>query len=316
MHVRERLVERRCGSRLASRCSSCSALYSGDARRLIQSGATGPTLSWMTLTAPGAAAFGAVHTGPDSRGRRRRCKCGSYHSRETKRIGTPVDPDTYDYEKAARFNSHVSRLFTVLVQKLRRLTGEALQLVRVIEFQRRGLAHVHALVRGEVSPDILRLAVRGGINPHTGRRVSGTTSGGFSFGPQCDVRNVEDAGRVGAYMRKLLTYAVKATGDDLTGQSFHAHAMEAAASLTVDCELNCGERGAACRIHRSARRGWGFRGHVLATTKSWGLTFAAIRAARQSHAAAHIASLWRLRFQAVLTPGQVDETRRRLAAGF
>jgi hypothetical protein len=73
-----------------------------------------------------------------------------------------------------------------------------LQLVRVIEFQRRGLAHVHALVRGAVSPDILRLAVRGGINPRTGRRVSGTTSGGFSFGPQCDVRNVEDAGRVGA----------------------------------------------------------------------------------------------------------------------
>lgn len=109
---------------------------------------------------------------------------------------------------------------------------------------------------------------------------------------------------------------MKATGDDLTGQSFHAHAMEAAASLTVECELNCGERGTACRIHRSARRGWGFRGHVLASTKSWGLTFAAIRAARQSHAAAHVASLWRLRFQAVLTPGQVDETRRRLEAGF
>lgn len=270
----------------------------------------------MTLTAPGAAAFGSVHTGPDRRGRRRRCKCGSYHERETKRLGTPIDPATYDYEKAANFNAHVTRLFTVLVQKLRRLTGQNLQLVRVVEFQRRGLAHVHALVRGAVSSEMLRLAVRGGVNPRTGRRISGTTSGGFSFGPQCDVRPVQNADRVGAYMRKLLTYAVKATGDDLAGLRSHVDAMESAALLTVDCQQGCDERHATCRVHRAARRGWGFRGHVLAATKTWGLTFGVIRSERQTHAATAAESPWVLLYQDVLTTYQAEDTRQRLAAGF
>jgi hypothetical protein len=304
--VRRRVVDGRCGTRLASKCPGCSELYVGDARRMVGSGTDAPALSWMTLTAPGAGVFGAVHSGPDKLGRRRRCKCGLYHRPDTKALGTPIDPSTYDYERAARFNSHVSRLFTVLVQKLRRLTGQELQLVRVVEFQRRGLAHIHALVRGTIDEDTLRLAIRGGINPATGRRISRTTSGGFAFGPQCDVRPVENARRVGAYLRKLLAYAVKDAADGLGNGSAHAIAMRTAAAHTVRCECphyECrdgvtsyhtpgGRSQWSCRRHRAARSGWGFRGHILAATRRWGLTLGAIRDQRRQHVATDVLPVW------------------------
>ena len=142
----------------------------------------GGAFTWLTLTAPGAHVFGAVHSGPTKRGKRR-CACGRYHRPDDARLGTPVDPVTYDYGAAARFNATLSRRFTVLMQKLRRLTGERLDFVRVVEFQRRGLTHVHALVRGVVSSEMLGVAVRGGVNPRTGRRIRPVTSGGSAVGP-------------------------------------------------------------------------------------------------------------------------------------
>jgi hypothetical protein len=57
-------VERRCGSRLASRCPSCSALYAAEARALIRAGLMDPETGLplpatsVTLTAPGANVFG------------------------------------------------------------------------------------------------------------------------------------------------------------------------------------------------------------------------------------------------------------------
>lgn len=292
--VREREVLRRCGTRLASKCESCSELYAGDARGVINSGIVGgEAFTWLTLTAPGADVFGAVHSGPPKRGRRR-CACGQYHRPDDARLGTPVDPDTYDYVAAGRFNATLSRRFTVLMQKLRRMTGEPLDFVRVVEFQRRGLTHVHALVRGAVSADVLRVAVRGGVNPRTGRRIAAVTSGGFGFGPQCDAQAVTDAGRVGAYMRKLVRYAIKAAGDDLPGGSRHTRSMRRAGAASCGCSdpwpYWCRDEPgrltdpgwSSCRRHRAARRGWGFRGHVLAASRRWGTTFTALRAARRA----------------------------------
>ncbi len=292
--VRQRSLLRRCGTRLASRCESCSELYAGDAREVISSGTTkGDAFTWLTLTAPGADVFGAVHGGPTKRARRR-CACGRYHRPDDALLGTPVDPNTYDYDASARFNATLSRRFTVLMQKLRRLTGEPLGFVRVVEFQRRGLTHVHALVRGTVSAETLRVAVRGGTNPRTGRPVAAVTSGGFGFGPQCDAQPVTDIGRIGSYMRKLIRYAVKAAGDDLPDGSRHARAMARAGARSVGCSEGHSGRcrdepdrltdptWETCRRHRAARRGWGFRGHVLAASRQWGVTFAALRAARRA----------------------------------
>ncbi len=296
--VRQRDLLRRCGTRLVSQCESCSELYAGDAREVISSGtADGGPYTWITLTASGADVFGAVHSGPTKHGRRR-CACGRYHRPDDARLGTPVDPDSYDYVAAARFNGTLSRRFTVLMQKLRRMTGERIEFARVVEFQRRGLTHVHALVRGQVSPEMLRVAVRGGVNPRTSRRIAAVTSGGFGFGPQCDAQAVTEAGRVNCYMRKLIRYAVKAAGEDLPEGSHHARAMAQAGARSVGC--SDGHTGwcrdeprrlndpawESCRRHRAARRGWGFRGHVFAASRRWGTKFSALRAARRAWVAA------------------------------
>lgn len=293
-------VEVGCGTRLRSVCEACSDLYVGDAREVIRSGTTGgEALTFLTFTPPGAETFGRVHSGP-VKARRRRCGCRAWHPAHEVRIGTPLDPKSYDYGAAARFNARAGRLFAVALQKLRRLTGLDLPYVRVVEFQKRGLVHFHALVRGAVSQEMLALAVRGGTNPRSGRHIAAARSGGFTFGPQCDARAVDDVRRASAYVRKLVAYATKAAGEDLPNGSAHARSMADAAAWSVPCSDNhpthcddcrCGEawrpdrRRGSCRRHVAARRGWGFRGHVFAASGAWGTRFAVLRAARQEWAA-------------------------------
>lgn len=310
--LRRRHLERRCGSRLRSRCSSCSEIYAGDARRIIASGCNGESLTWITLTAPGAEAFGRVHSASSLQGRTRRCACGIYHRPDSRVVGTPIDPSTYNYEKAAGFNAHCSRLFAVFVQKLRRLTGDSVQLVRVIEFQRRGLVHVHALLKGRVDEHTFRLAIQGGINPRTGRIIQATESGGYRFGRQCDIRPVQDAARINNYLRKLVSYAVKTAGEDLVQGAEHSFAMAKAGAKTVSCgcrldDCQDGSRyfgsgpnkmiiakpaSHSCRRHKMARSGWGFRGHVLSASRGWGLTFTEIRQERCQYAAERMETEW------------------------
>ena len=188
-------VERRCGSRLASRCASCSALYVGDAKAVIRSGLVREDgqvkqTTLVTLTAPGASTFGATHrSGRNKRGKRTgRCACGQWHNASDPLVSTPMDPGTYDYQGAAAFNAAAGRLATVTFQKLSRILGRPLQVMRVAEYQRRGLLHIHALVIGEVSSADLALAVGGGINPRTGRRIQATSHDGWTWGPRCDAR--------------------------------------------------------------------------------------------------------------------------------
>ena len=105
----------------------------------------------VTLTAPGSDRFGKTHVRHLTKNKKvQRCSCRRYHNENDRLLGTPIDPATYDYDGAAAFNANASRLFAVTMQKLGRLLGRKLQVVRVIEFQTRGLVHVHALVLGPV----------------------------------------------------------------------------------------------------------------------------------------------------------------------
>ncbi|WP_373307624.1 replication initiator, partial [Streptomyces griseus] len=110
-----------CGNRRASRCPACAWTYAGDTYHLIRAGLTGdpdkgtPTTIrdhprvFATLTAP---SFGPVHNQPGNRP----CRCGSRHPEEAPELGTPLDPDTYDYAGAVLWNNHASdlwRYFTI-----------------------------------------------------------------------------------------------------------------------------------------------------------------------------------------------------------
>jgi hypothetical protein len=80
--------------------------------------------------------------------------CPSYG--RVKNDGTPVDPASYDYTRAARDALHFSALFDRFMQNLRRFVGYDVQYFAAIEPQRRLAPHVHLAMRGTVSRSELR----------------------------------------------------------------------------------------------------------------------------------------------------------------
>ena len=70
--------------------------------------------------------------------------------------GTPVDPDTYDYRRAARDAIHFPKLIDRFWQNLRRAVGWDVQYFAALEPQRRLAPHLHAAFRGTVPRIVLR----------------------------------------------------------------------------------------------------------------------------------------------------------------
>ncbi|MDL4819295.1 replication initiator [Actinomadura opuntiae] len=73
--------------------------------------------------------------------------------------GTPVDPDSYDYTRAARDALHFSKLVDRFVQNLRRFVGYDVQYFAAVEPQRRLAPHLHMAIRGTISRTELRQVV-------------------------------------------------------------------------------------------------------------------------------------------------------------
>ncbi|PWI17866.1 replication initiation protein [Streptomyces sp. Act143] len=162
-----------CGNRRASRCPACAWTYAGDTYHLIRAGLVGdpakgtpPTVRnhprvFATLTAP---SFGPVHNRPGQRP----CRCGLRHGEDAPELGTPLDPQTYDYAGAVLWNNHASDLWRYFTIYLRReiarragLTQKAAReqsrvaFGKVAEYQKRGAVHFHAVIRfdGADGPD-------------------------------------------------------------------------------------------------------------------------------------------------------------------
>ena len=70
--------------------------------------------------------------------------------------GAPADPDTYDYQQAARDALHFAALFDRFIQNLRRFCGFDIQYFAAIEPQKRLAPHVHIAIRGTISRAELR----------------------------------------------------------------------------------------------------------------------------------------------------------------
>ncbi|MFE3633431.1 replication initiator protein RepSA [Streptomyces sp. NPDC059168] len=162
-----------CGNRRASRCPSCAWTYAGDTYHLIRAGLVGdPTKGtpdtirdrprvFATLTAP---SFGPVHNRPGNRP----CRCGTHHQEDAPELGTPLDPETYDYAGAVLWNNHASDLWRYFTIYLRREIAKRAGLTqkdareqsrisfgKVAEYQKRGAVHFHAVIRfdGPGGPD-------------------------------------------------------------------------------------------------------------------------------------------------------------------
>ena len=133
-----------CGSRRATLCPSCSAIYQGDARRLILLGLVGdddtagvgsrPKI-FATLTAP---SFGPVHRHrpegglchagpPEPCPHGQALRCMREHPDDDPRLGEALCHSCYDYASAVLFNATLSELWrrTMIstVRRLARLAG-------------------------------------------------------------------------------------------------------------------------------------------------------------------------------------------------
>ncbi|MET8653421.1 replication initiator [Nocardia aurea] len=69
--------------------------------------------------------------------------------------GSPRDPDSYDYARAARDIMHVKRLFDHWVINLRRAVGWNVQYFGTVEPQKRGAPHIHLAIRGSIPTKLL-----------------------------------------------------------------------------------------------------------------------------------------------------------------
>jgi hypothetical protein len=70
--------------------------------------------------------------------------------------GTPVNPDTYDYRRAARDAVHFSSLVDRWWQNLRRVVGWDVQYFATVEPQRRAAPHLHTALRGSIPHEVVR----------------------------------------------------------------------------------------------------------------------------------------------------------------
>jgi hypothetical protein len=184
----DKVLLKACGTRRTTRCPSCAATYGADARMLVRSGLSGGKgvpdsvschpMVFATLTAP---SFGSVHRGQKTDGslhpcrpgnRNTRCPhgrplaCWERHDIEDTVVGDPLCADCYDYERAVLWNASCPELWRRTTVYLRRelarmlglgavAFGKAIRVsfTKVAEYQRRGVVHLHAVIRLDAATD-------------------------------------------------------------------------------------------------------------------------------------------------------------------
>ncbi|MCL6737250.1 replication initiator [Streptomyces neyagawaensis] len=241
----------RCNNRRATRCAACAEVYRKDTFHLVTAGLSGgkgigPAVAqhprvFATFTAP---SFGPVHNRPTGGC----CRCGRLHPDDDPALGTPLDPDRYDYRAAVLWNAHAGALWARFTTYLRQQLASRAGLTRtelrnsvkvsyakVAEYQRRGAVHFHAVIRldgpegAEDNPppwattELLTDAI------HTAAHLAETLGPDldgraytFRFGKQLDIRPIRSADFVGtselssravaAYIAKYATKGAETAG--------------------------------------------------------------------------------------------------------
>ncbi len=109
----------------------------------------------------GPQTIGKVFTAPDGKSYRPSMfltlTCDTYG--KVRDDGTPVDPGTYDYTRAARDALHFSALVDRFIQNLRRVLGYDAQYFGAIEPQKRLAPHLHMAIRGAVPRAVVRQVI-------------------------------------------------------------------------------------------------------------------------------------------------------------
>jgi hypothetical protein len=333
----DRVLLKACGHRRATRCPTCSATYQGDAFQLVAAGLRGgkgaPSsvaehpLAFVTFTAP---SFGAVHSTRQTLGASRPCHpagaancphgrpeiCLAVHDAGDPALGQPICPDCFDYCGAVMWNANAGELWRRTTIALRRslahlagiprgaLKDEVrVSFTKVVEYQRRGVVHLHAVIRLDAADDrtlpppppfdvgLLTAAIN---RASTATTVPYPNSSGLvgpaRWGSQIDVHAIGDAGAVpGAVAAYLAKYATKSTDPEglldrpVTEPSLELLEQRLSAHL-ARLVRTAWELGGRTELQHLRLRPWahtlGFRGHWLTKSRAYSTTFAALRSAR------------------------------------
>jgi hypothetical protein len=318
-----------CRNRRAVICASCADLYQADAWILVAAGlgggkgvaaeiATHPRF-FVTLTAP---TFGPVHRstahGHCREFSNEQCVhegllvCREQHRDDDDIVGTPLCVECFDYRAAVLWNHAVSQLWIRTMQEARRASAQlagvsrqdveatlTLSFLKVVEFQRRGLAHIHAIVRADgrsrseppdwLTSDLLSAALeraqrRAWVNNADGARVL--------WGVQHEIAPIEigatGVSKVAAYVAK---YATKTTTGDLSfayrftsrSQIEATQSSEHLKRLAVTCfDLSKESEFLGQNFDRCAHA-FGLKGQLVTKSRGYSTTFQALRQARAEH---------------------------------
>jgi len=117
----------------------------------------GKTFRPSTLLTITLGSYGQVHTGARTRrGRLIPCQCGTLHGQRDPLLGTPTDPNGYNYRQAAVDAVHFAAVLDRFWQNLRRAVGWKVQYAGAVELQRRLAPHAHFAVRGTMARKLMR----------------------------------------------------------------------------------------------------------------------------------------------------------------
>lgn len=328
--VNERRLLVACKDRRAVLCPSCSYLYKADAWIVVSTGLIGgkgvpasvvshPRL-FLTPTAP---SFGVVHrrsadgscqSRPQPRcSHGRAMSCSRRHDVSDSVIGSPFCASCFDYQGAVFWNAQSSRLWNRTFEQIRRrlaisldLTNEELtqhvrlSYLKVTEFQRRGLAHYHVVLRADgpgepfsPPPSSLTTALLTQVITSVVKDFSLTTSRDVvAWGQQfrvADASTLErDDLRIAAYLAK---YATKSTDGSLDfARRFRARSeilkldvaphLQRLALTTWDLALEPTLATMNLRAHAHA---FGVRGQLITKSRHYSTRFQDLREARAAY---------------------------------
>jgi hypothetical protein len=246
-------------------------------------------------------------------------------------VGGPLCVECYDYAGAVIWQASVGRLWsrlrTYLPRHLARAAGRTgaevhasvrLSFVKLVEYQRRGLVHVHAIIRADgiptpagasggeqvtaapdwVTPDLLADAVTS-ATAAVRVRVEGGAAGAWdlAWGPQVDVHPITTSTRsIASYIAKYATKSTETSGWNPATNRAAAHregdgvgdeegsGRERHAATMVQTAYDLAEVPELTRL-RLARRAndLGYGGRVASASRRFSTTLTALRQARADH---------------------------------
>lgn len=302
----------RCKNRRAYVCPSCSALYSGDTWQLVHQGITSDEseeerpMVFATLTAPG---FGAVHSssragGPCRPGLSGTCdhgrslRCGAVHQAGDQRLGEPLCVECYDYVGHVLFTWHAPQLWHRFTVALRRSVSSVapdaqVSYVKVVELQRRGVPHFHAVIRldsasGLSAADLAALVHRAASSVRLDVPGFGGELVTLRFGHQTNVQPLrfdpeeDNDRRVASYLAKYVTKSVAEFG--LSPRRISPRAVARLDVRPHVREILRAVLTLADSPGPPAMVKWlhtlGYRGHITTKTRSYSTTMGELRAHR------------------------------------